>query len=41
MDTCSANGQIQTTTLNYEISMWSMMPRLTPQKTSQLLMGPE
>ena len=40
--TCSANGQRQTATLNYEISaMWEMKPRTTPEKTSPLLMGPE
>jgi len=40
--TCLANGEIQTTTLNHEIStVWEMMPRMTPQKSSRLLMGPE
>ena len=40
--TCSANGQRQTATLNYEIStMWETKPRTTPQKTSRLLMGVE
>ena len=40
--TCSANGQRQITTLNYEIStMWETKPRMTPQKTSRLLMVPE
>jgi len=36
MDTsCSANGQRQTTTLNYEISItWEMKTRTTPQKPS-------
>jgi len=29
-------------TLNYDIStMWETKPRMTPQKTSQLFMGPE
>jgi hypothetical protein len=42
MDTCSANGQIQTTTLNYETPIkWEMKPRMNPQKTSCLLIGPE
>jgi len=32
---CSANGQRQTITLNYEISvMWKMKPWTTPQMTS-------
>jgi len=40
--TCSDNGQIQTTTLNYEISTkWETMPRMTRQKTSRLLMRHE
>ena len=40
--TCSANGQRQTATFNYEIStVWETMPRTTPQKTYRLLMGPE
>jgi hypothetical protein len=36
MDTsCSANGQRQTATLNYEISiMWKIKPWTTPQTTS-------
>jgi len=39
MDTkCLTNGQRQTTTHNYEISTtWETKPRMTPQKTSQLL----
>ena len=43
MDTiCSANGQRQTVTLNYELSiMWETKPRTIPQKSSGLLMGPE
>jgi hypothetical protein len=33
--TCSAIGQKQAITLNYEIStMWEMKPRTVPQKTS-------
>jgi len=40
--TCSANGQRQTTTLNYEMwNIWETKPRTTPQKISWLLMGPE
>ena len=40
--TCSANGQRQTATLNHEIStMWETKLRMTPQKTSRLLMKPE
>jgi len=40
--TCSANGQRQTATLNYEKStMWETQPRIFPQKTSELLMGPD
>ena len=40
--TCLGNGQRQTNTLNYEISsMWETKPRMNPQKTSELLMGPE
>ena len=32
----------QNATLNYEIStVWGTEPRMTPQKTSGLLMGPE
>ena len=43
MDTiCSANGQRQTVTLNYELSvMWETKLRTIPQKSSGLLMGPE
>jgi len=40
--TCSANGQSQAATLNYEISrMWETKTRTTPQRTSRLLMGLE
>ena len=40
--TCLANGQRQTAPLNYEKSiMWETKPRIIPQKSSQLLMGPE
>ena len=40
MDTCSVDGQRQTTTPDYDISaMWHTKPRMTPQKTSRLLMG--
>jgi hypothetical protein len=41
MDTaCSAKGQRQTATPNYEISiMWERKLRKTPQKTSRLLLG--
>lgn len=40
--TCSANGQGQTTYLNYEIStMRVTKPTTTSQKNSRLLMGPE
>ena len=36
------HGQRRTTTLNYEIStMWKTQPRMTPPKTSRLLMGQE
>jgi len=42
METCSANGQRQTTTPNYIIStMWEVKPRTIPQKTSKLLKEPE
>lgn len=43
MDTiCQADGKTQTATLNYELTkMWEMKLRMTPQKTSWLLMGPE
>jgi len=37
--TCLANGQRQTTKLNYEITMWDTKPRTTPHKTSWPLMG--
>jgi hypothetical protein len=40
MSTCLANGQRQTTKLNYEI-MWDTKPRTTPHTTSQPLMGLE
>jgi len=40
--TCSANGQGETTALNYEISTMRVTKlTTTPQKTSRLLMGPE
>jgi len=40
--TCSANGQRETTTLNFEISTMRVTnPTTKPQKTSTLLMGPE
>ena len=40
--TCSANGQTQTATLNYEMStMWETKSRATLQRTSRLLMEPE
>jgi len=40
--TCSANGQRQTATLNYEKStMWEKKPRIIPQNTSRILIGPE
>ena len=42
MDTCSANGQRQTATLNYEIStVWEKKPRTTTLRISRMLMGPE
>jgi len=40
--TCSVKRQRQTGTLNYEIStMWETKPKMTPRKTSKLLMGLE
>jgi len=40
--TCLGNGQRQTTKLNYKKStMWETKPRIIPQTTYQLLMGPE
>ena len=39
MDTCSVDGHRQTTTPDYDITMWQTNPRITPQKTSRLLMG--
>jgi hypothetical protein len=40
--TCSANGQRETATINYEIStMRITKPMTTPQKTSRLLIGQE
>jgi len=38
--TCSANGQRQTATLNYEIStMWETKPRTTSQETFPTVTG--
>ena len=40
--TCLVNGQRQTTTHNYGTpTMWATKPKMTPQKSSRLLMGSE